>query len=228
MVAASALHRTMTSPAALQEFRADFETVRAARATALMYTRFEDQHSQAGKGMKRTWKAALECGQALKRMHTSESYRDSYGSWTELCRALKVSREVSYRLMSYSEALTGLTPDSVANLPPMSGRRLTVFARATPEQKEEVVNESATTGDADAAFTKLRERLRAAPAQPLQEAEAPKQVNDEKNGLAWVKRMTTSLQRWFETRGLDAEAKAHLESLIQLAESVEVASPGRS
>ena len=215
MNAAPVLYRQMTSPETLREFQKDFDIAKEAIGTAQRYLQFEADHAASSAGMKRTFKAAVECGAALKRMHDSESYRDAYDSWDALCRALRIGRQYSYQLIACADKLAKLPPATIGKISaPLSFKQLDTLAEATPEQQEETLDRAAA-GDPIAAFAELRDALAAEPEADLEEAEAPRVAKN--TGLSWVQRQTTSLRKWFDERGMGEEAGVHLAALMELA-----------
>lgn len=213
--------RAMLAPMKLKEFREDFEVARSSCVTANQYLEAEDEHAKSGAQMRRTSKAAMECGTALKRMHDSKSYLETYDNWTQLCRALpKMSRSNSYRLMSLAEKLSKVPLSSIGKV----GTPLSVISADQDDEPDEPIVPINTPSSAPPAspFARLRETLQAAPAEVVDEAEAPKQGKVD-HDAAWVKQRTTELARWFEKRDLAEDAAPHLQALVELAEGAPAA-----
>lgn len=202
--------RAMLAPQLLKQFKEDFEVARSACRTAATYIEAEDSHAVSGATMRRTSKAAVECGAALKRMHDTESYLDNYASWTALCRALNISKRHSYRLMSCAEALSKVPPQSIGKIStPLS---------IVPEGIEDDDPPPAQTPASPATdpFAKLRETLQATPRQEIDEAEVPATRTVE-HDLSWAKRQAACLLKWFDARSLREAAEPHISALLDLA-----------
>ena len=195
--------RTMANPAALKQFQADFEIARSAAGSAMSYLRFEDQHAASGAGMKRTWRAAVDCGAALKRMHEAKAYEDcGYADWTAVCRALKINRTVSYRLMAAAETLAGVNPSTIGKLSaPLSLRSIEDLAKLEPDEREQLLESAA---EDPAILADIRKGMA--------ETEAPKHTRA--NGIEYLLQQAL---RWFEVRGVAEQARTHLDALSALA-----------
>lgn len=220
---ALAMHTTMMKPEELREFQADFKTVKNSRASAILYLDHEAAHIASGAGMKKTWRAAVDCGKALKRMHDNESWRDSYPSWIALLRVVPISKSYAHRLMSCAEILDTIPKASIGKIQtPLSIRNIEALGEATPEQQQETLEQAAKIGK-DPAFAALVEVLDDMPqGGEIKQGEAPKK----EAGVAWVKRIVTSLKKWFETRGMAEEMEGVFSELnrhVSTAEAAELA-----
>lgn len=212
--------RTMLHPEKIREFKADVETIRSRRATAMQHLHHKEQLAQAEKGAAETALAAVECGRALKRVYDSKSWEDSFTSWSDFLRDLNIPRVKSYHLMACAEAFDGVPIETIENIQqPLGQRRLAILAEAEPEEREEVLEHAASASpvETDAAFARLKQKLTAAPAPvKFEEPEAPKQSQRE-NDFAWATRQATTWQNWFDRHGLGERARPMLAELLQLA-----------
>lgn len=205
----------MVKPEQLREFRRDFELIRSALPTAERFLRAESEFTVARKTMADTRRAALDVAQALHRMHATKSYLDSYGSWSEMCRALGVRRQSAYRLMNLVKAI------ELSEIEPEEMTRGKAEAILKANRPTTVAIASHTNEDVDAAFADLQAELGAVVAkseQPpkLAELEAPKGPPN----ATWASRQIGSLESWFRDRGAETRAAAHIQALRDIAKSV--------
>jgi hypothetical protein len=127
--------RPMTSVAQIREFKKDFEIAEAAIEVAKDYLRAETAHVENGGIMRRTWPAAVKCGEALRRMHKSGNYLENYDDWTALCQTLKVDTSTSDRLMECADKLRKVPASSIGTVPtPISGKG--TIPEPDPEQED--------------------------------------------------------------------------------------------
>lgn len=182
----------MATPAELRQFAADFEIARKTSDVAVSYLKFAEAAAAAVEGIRRTRQVALECGQALKRMHDSESFLDTYGNWKNLCRALPMPRSTSYRLMTLVDAPAPVLGEIPAAPP--------VFPLDDDDPPE---------SDHPDRFDGLRKTL-AEMAENDKPARAPQDAT-------WVEKRTIKLANWFQKKALAEAARPHLEALVELA-----------
>ena len=204
------------TPAERKRFHAEFEIARAGMSMARLGLKALEDAKLAAATEKRTRRARLDVGRALAWMHSTNAWQEDYKSWAELCRALGVARDESYKLMNAVAVVDSLPVDVVVKLPEdLSQRQIRALKVVDQPARDATVREAAETGNMNDAFRKLREGLEASPAAEIDDEE-PAQPKAS-NGLAWVKRLVTSLFRWFDARGLGAEAKPLLDALVELA-----------
>jgi hypothetical protein len=189
-VAQAQASRRMSTPEDLRELAADFAIAAANGRTAISHLEFADAFAAAGAGMRRTLQAALDCGQALSRMHESENYRDSYGSWAALCRAAGIPRTTTYRLMKIEEP----GPADIAEL---------------PEEEAPLI---------DGPFARLREMLAVSASSARLDHDDAKRPAAPRDAV-WVERQAVTLARWFEGHERADAARPHLDALVELAKT---------
>lgn len=191
------------TPALLKQFLQDFEIVRSELPAARLNLQAEKDKANAEKTLRRTRVSRLKVGEALRRMHDSESYQNKYGKdWSALCRALKIRRQESYELMADADLFKGMDPKNAEAIAgSLSSRDLLKLRKADPEERDHAVAEAVRTGETKAAFAPLMASLAAAPAAALDEGVAPK-PDKSANRPSMVKRILSTLTNVSGEEGL--------------------------
>ncbi len=227
----------MVKPEQLREFRKDFETIRASLPTAELHLRASRDLATARKTVADTKRAALDVGGALHRMHSTQSWRDSYGSWADLCRALGLKRRSTYDLMNLVKAIdiSEIEPESITVQESRSILKASKPAAAPADPAVATQNVASATvarlplppaedespEDFNAVFAELNASLDEAVAKSdappkLTELEAPKSSPN----ATWAARQIGTLENWFEQRGAASRAAAHIQALKEIARSI--------
>lgn len=209
----------MMTPAELKQFQADFETIRSSLPSAQTYLAAEEQLAENADVLRQRWKSVQNCGEAIKRVHDTESYRDAYRDFASFCRAIKVSRRHAYRLMKCAEIFQQIPLHLIGNVgQPLSFRLLDNIADIADDELE-AISEEATT-NSDSALERLRETLQATPRRA--EGNGAGGGRTAPRNFTWVNKHTTSLQKWFAERGADDRVAALIRQLEAIAQELEL------
>ena len=206
----------------LKQFAKGYDIIQAGLATALRGVEALDAIRLNQVTEKRTRKIRLAVGVELVRIHQTGSWRDRYKSWTLFCRSFnnpRLPRKISYVLMDEAAIHSKLDPEFLKLFPDgFTQREFQVLGQAEPEERDEAIEDAVATGDAAAPMSKLRESLRAAPVAEVDVGVAPKKPKE--NGVAYIKRVTTSLTNHFLADGNLEEAQQYFNAagLIALEE----------
>lgn len=210
--------QAMMTPAELKAFQADCAIVRESLAPAMTYLDAEEQLADAAETIRQRWKAAFDCGAALKRIHDTRSYRDSYETWTAFMRGMRLTRTHCYRLMKCSEILGALPRYLIGKIEmPLSLNFVEKLGELDPADQLTVMEEAATIDGSDAAAL---ERLRGT-LQSLREHTDDAKPEPKVRDLQWARKHTTSLQKWFAERGADSRVMELIRQLEAIAEELE-------
>ena len=224
------LARPMADPRLIRQFGKDFQTVREAMPRALRYLGAERQRQDALRTIKACRLAAVECGRALKRMHETQSYLDSYANWTSVCRALNLQPRDSYYLMDRADLIESIEGTGLAKQGGPSRRQSRVLAAIVPEDRAELVRQAEATGDTSPGSLKewaqsLGSRARSA---GRTEAEAPREKRARASGeMQHIKRCISSALATKVPEdappSMVEELRGHLQKAAEAAERISAA-----